>query len=148
MDAFSKLKVDLSVIPGPYRIFGLFLLVFESLLGFWLYRAESINERIFAGSSMTLIFVIFLISTLKVMRLDVSGQSIPKKIEDLVNAELKDINSYKTNLENQLNKERDEVKSLVVGKSKCENECQKMRTIIYTELNDETLGKLKGRGIL
>jgi len=148
MDAFSKLKVDLSVIPGPYRIFGLFLLVFESLLGFWLYRAESINERIFAGSSMTLIFVIFLISALKVMRLGVSEQSIPKKIEELINSEFKDINSLKTNLENQLNKEREEVKSLIAERSKCENECQKMRTIIAYEVDVETWEKLKGRGIL
>ena len=91
MDVFSKLKVNHSVIPEPYLFFGLFLLVFESLLGFWIYRAESMNEGIFAGSSMILIFVIFLISTLKVMGLDVSGPSIPKKIEDLINAEFNDI---------------------------------------------------------
>lgn len=148
MDGFLKPKVDLSAIPGPYRIFGLFLLVSEGLLGFWFYIAESTTERISAGISMTFILGIFLFFILKVRILDVSGPSIPKKFEDLLNDELKHMNSHSTNLENQLNKEREDVKSLTVEKSKCENENQKMKFVIAMELDDENLEKFKERGIL
>ena len=42
-------KVDLSSITGPYQLLGLFLLVVEGLLGYWLFRTQGAGERVFAG---------------------------------------------------------------------------------------------------
>jgi hypothetical protein len=60
MDTVPKTKIDLSKITGPYPLLGLFLLVVEGLLGFWLFRANSMIERIVVGSFITLIFGGFL----------------------------------------------------------------------------------------
>jgi hypothetical protein len=150
MEAFSKLKVDLSQIPGPHRIQGLFLLVLESLLGFWLFKAESINERVFAGSIMGLIFIIF---SLKVMTAGSSFKhviepNVSKKYEELITDLLKDKNSYKTLLENDITERKHTIESLRNEKRQCEKEREKMRTVINIELEDEIREKLYERGIL
>ena len=58
---FSRMKnVDPSKINNPFSLSAVFLLAVEGLLGYWLSRATDSNERIIAGSLMTLIFLPFL----------------------------------------------------------------------------------------
>ena len=62
----------LSDITGPYPLLGAFLLIVESLLGFWLYRAESPTERIIAGLLMVALLAGFLIVVVRMQRATVS----------------------------------------------------------------------------
>ena len=62
----------LSDITGPYQLLGAFLLIVESLLGFWMYRAESSAERIIAGLLMVTLLAGFLIVVLRMQRATVS----------------------------------------------------------------------------
>ncbi|HEY2921861.1 MAG TPA: hypothetical protein VGK77_22975, partial [Candidatus Binatia bacterium] len=62
----------LSDITGPYPLLGAFLLIVESLLGFWIYRAESSTERIIAGLLMVALLAGFLIVVVRMQRATVS----------------------------------------------------------------------------
>lgn len=68
----SRSKVDLSSIIGPYQLLGLFLLVVEGLLGYWLFRAESAVERGFTGLVMVLILFGLLYAVIR-MKQDEGG---------------------------------------------------------------------------
>lgn len=60
MNNIPKTNIDLSKITGKFPLLGLFLLVVEALLGFWLFLADSTVERMTAGFFMTVIFGSFL----------------------------------------------------------------------------------------
>ena len=66
MGIFSKTQIDLSKIKGPYALLAAFLLVFEGLVGFWLFQAESTYERIITGSIMAVIFIVFIIAVVDI----------------------------------------------------------------------------------
>ena len=60
METAPKSSFDPTKITGFYPLTAAFLLVMESLLGFWLFKAGDSIERIVAGSLMTLIFLGFI----------------------------------------------------------------------------------------
>ena len=55
MDVVPRSNFDPTKILGPYPLLAAFLLVIETLLGFWFFRAESSFERIVAGLLMVLV---------------------------------------------------------------------------------------------
>lgn len=61
----QRSSFDIGKITGPFPLLGAFLLIIEGLLGFWLYVAQSVAERIAAGSLMTVIFLVFLFVVLR-----------------------------------------------------------------------------------
>ena len=62
----------LSDITGPYPLLGAFLLIVESLLGFWIYLATSPVERIIAGVLMVGLLAGFLIVVGRMQRSTIS----------------------------------------------------------------------------
>lgn len=67
MNTMPRTKIDFSKITGPYPLLGVFLIVVEGLLGFWLFRAESAIERIVVGFLMTLLLGGFLLVVSRVV---------------------------------------------------------------------------------
>ena len=67
-----KTGFKLSDITGPYPLLGAFLLIFESLLGFWLFRASAAPERIVAGTLMALLMAGFLFVVLRMQKEPIS----------------------------------------------------------------------------
>jgi hypothetical protein len=67
-----KTQFKLSDITGPYPLLGAFLLIFESLLGFWLFRASAAPERIVAGTLMALLMAGFLFVVLRMQKEKIS----------------------------------------------------------------------------
>jgi len=58
MESTKKSWADIvKAVSGPYQLLGLFLLVVEGLLGYWLHKADSGFERGFAGVLMTLVLL-------------------------------------------------------------------------------------------
>jgi uncharacterized membrane protein len=72
MDILPKTQIDPSKIKDPYSLLAAFLLIVESLLGFWFYIAkdstDGIYERVFIGSIMTLIFIVFMFVVMRIVR--------------------------------------------------------------------------------
>ncbi len=63
----SDSKVGLiKAVTGQYQLLAVFLTVFEGLLGYWLHRAESGNERGIVGLVMVLILLAFLYVVVKI----------------------------------------------------------------------------------
>lgn len=74
MEEKSKQLFDPSKITGFYPLAGAFLLVAETLLSIWLFRAEDSIERIVAGSLMTFLLLGFIFLLYSINR---SGSKIP-----------------------------------------------------------------------
>ena len=70
MDILPKTQIDPSKIKDPYSLLAVFLLSVESLLGLMLYIAKdhTIYERVFIGSIMTLILIVFMIVVMRIVR--------------------------------------------------------------------------------
>jgi hypothetical protein len=81
-----KSKVNLKDITGPYPLLGLFLIVVEALLGFWMYQADNALERTGAGLLMTVLLVVFLFV---VMRMEKEGTAKDKIVPSGLKRELK-----------------------------------------------------------
>lgn len=64
----GKVLFDPSTIKGPFSLLAAFLLVFDSLLGFWFTQAVGMAERIFCGSVMALISIVFMIVVMRIVR--------------------------------------------------------------------------------
>lgn len=66
MDIYNKLigtrlNIDITKIRGPYALLALFLVVVEALLGYWFFKADSMEERCIVGVIMLLILVAVLL---------------------------------------------------------------------------------------
>ena len=90
MEMMPKTKIDPSKITGKFPLLALFLLVVEVLLGIWLYKAESINERVIAGLFMTSILIYFLI-VVKRMQEDISKPIVPQGLDNEVTPAQKEV---------------------------------------------------------
>nr|QNO47984.1 hypothetical protein KNONPEEI_00022 [Methanosarcinales archaeon ANME-2c ERB4]QNO48167.1 hypothetical protein GOJLPIDM_00023 [Methanosarcinales archaeon ANME-2c ERB4] len=84
MDIVPKTKIDLSKITSKYPLLGLFLLVIEGLLGFWLFQAGSAIERVVAGILMTLLLGAFLFVVKGMQEGEVSGAIVPQGLDNEV----------------------------------------------------------------
>jgi hypothetical protein len=60
-DEISKTKIDIKDVKTPLQWFAVFLLIVESLFLFWLFKAESAIERIFAGALAVSVLIAILI---------------------------------------------------------------------------------------
>lgn len=78
MNPPSRSPIDPAKILGPYPLLAAFLLVIETLLGFWLFRAESSSERIVAGLLMVVIFGGFLFTVIRIGQQDQSKTIAPQ----------------------------------------------------------------------
>lgn len=72
-----NINVDPSKIKGPYQLLTVFLIAVESILGYWMIRIpdDRSSERIVPGILVTIIFIIFLIITLKIRQTDSNGKT-------------------------------------------------------------------------
>ena len=66
MNTLPKSTFDISKINGPYALLGAFLLIFESILVFWIFRAEGSIERISAGLLATVNLMAFLLVVIRI----------------------------------------------------------------------------------
>jgi hypothetical protein len=73
----SRTQIKLSDIKGPYPLLAVFLLIVESLLGFWLFRADGPVERVIAGFFMVLLLGAVLYVVTNVQREPVSAPTSP-----------------------------------------------------------------------
>lgn len=71
------MKIDPSKIKNPYQLLAVFLIVIETLLGYWMYQASFPYERIIVGILITIIFIVFLFKVVSLRRLDSSVISPP-----------------------------------------------------------------------
>src|ERR1044072_2706699 len=81
--AAPRTTIKLSDITGPYPLLGVFLVIVESLLGFWLFQADDATERIVAGSLMVLLLGGFLYVVLRMQGVRISApdpQGLPGKV--------------------------------------------------------------------
>ena len=69
-----NINVDPSKIKGPYQLLTVFLIAVESILGYWMIQSPN-NERIIPGILVTIIFIAFLITTLKIKQSDSTGKT-------------------------------------------------------------------------
>src|ERR1051325_6221114 len=63
-----KALFKLSDIKGPYPLLGAFLLIVESLLGLWLFRATGSLERTIAGLIMVSLLAAFLYTVMRMQK--------------------------------------------------------------------------------
>src|SRR2546428_746001 len=88
----------IKVITGRWPLLGLFLLIVEGLLGYWLHKAQDEGERIVAGVLMTLLLCGVLYVVVVVARLELgSKQRMPsgpsKDVKGIQEASKKEIDS-------------------------------------------------------
>ncbi len=94
-----------------FPLLTVFLIVFESLLTYWLHMSGSMNERVIIGVIMTIIFIAFLIVALQVKQIDVRHLENNFKIEtksasEVISVKDKGIEKLKTDLEKTKNELR------------------------------------------
>jgi hypothetical protein len=68
------MNINPSKISGPYSLLTVFLLVVESFLGYWIFKADNSTERMLSGLFMVFIFATFLIVVLKVLKLSTKDE--------------------------------------------------------------------------
>jgi len=71
----SRTPIDVTKITGPYPLLGLFLVVVEGMLLFWMARAEEGVERTIAGGLMALLLAAFLFAFLR-MRKEIEPSAV------------------------------------------------------------------------
>jgi len=69
MEMFKRLNVDPKNVTSIFGLLTVFLLVFEGMLGFWLFIAGDSSERIVAGLLMTTVLIVFLFLIFKLYQL-------------------------------------------------------------------------------
>ncbi len=78
MSKLPKSRFDPAKITGTYPLLGAFLLIVESVLIYWLSKASSSFERIFAGILITIIFIVFMVIVRQMNRTD----SVPATVKE------------------------------------------------------------------
>lgn len=63
-------------IKGPYSLLAAFLLIVEASLGYWLVNSDDRTEKIIAGAMITLIFLVFLYISFKIVQVSALGKTL------------------------------------------------------------------------
>lgn len=63
-------------IKGPYSLLAAFLLIVEASLGYWLINSADRTEKIVAGAMITVIFLVFLYISWKIVQVSYTGKPL------------------------------------------------------------------------
>jgi predicted membrane protein len=155
MNGLNKTIVNPENIKGIFPLLSVFLIVVEGLLGYWLFRAESMNERVIVGLLMTVIFIFFLFVALKVKQTEDNKSNSSDEVLRISAERTDEIALVKDKLIKDLMKEsegfKDELAKLKPEYDKLKLQYAKLNRIhdiIMPELDDKIKVKLIDKGIL